>query len=86
MLEYDKPIVGGIYPKKSINWEKITKLVNQNNEKELTSEDIQTNVKDAVVILLDDPTINVEDDFIETRYTGTGILLIQRIVLEKMQK
>jgi hypothetical protein len=86
LLEYDKPIVGGIYPKKSINWEKITKLVNQNNEKELTSEDIQTNVKDAVVILLDDPTINVEDDFIETRYTGTGILLIQRIVLEKMQE
>ena len=86
MLDYDKPLVGGVYPKKSINWEKITELVNKNNENELTCENIQAIVKDSVVILLDDPTINLNDDFIETKYAGTGILLIQRIVLDKMRE
>jgi hypothetical protein len=86
MLDYDKPLVGGVYPKKSINWEKITELVNENNENELTCENIQAIVKNSVVILLDDPVINLNDDFIETRYTGTGILLIQRIVLDKMRE
>ena len=42
--------------------------------------------KEPVLILLDDPTINVNDDFIETRYTGTGILLVQRNVFEKMRE
>jgi|LauGreSuBDMM15SN_2_FD.fasta_scaffold03619_2 hypothetical protein len=86
MLDYDKPLVGGVYPKKSINWEKITELVNKNNENELTCENIQAIVKDSVVILLEDPTINLNDDFIETKYAGTGILLIQRIVLDKMRE
>ena len=86
MLDYDKPLVGGVYPKKSINWEKITELVNENNENELTCENIQAIVKDSVVILLEDPTINLNDDFIETKYAGTGILLIQRIVLDKMRE
>jgi len=86
MLDYNKPIVGGVYPKKKINWDKITELVNQPNKTVLTSETIQAMTKEAVVILLDDPAINVNDEFIETRYTGTGILLIQRNVLEKMRE
>ncbi len=65
---------------------KITDLVNQNNENKLTTDIIQTMTKEPVLILLDDPTINLNDDFIETRYTGTGILLIQRNVLEKMRE
>ena len=86
MLDYNKPVVGGVYPKKKINWDKITELVNQPNKTVLTSETIQAMTKEAVVILLDDPAINVNDEFIETRYTGTGILLIQRNVLEKMRE
>lgn len=86
MLEYNKPLVGGVYPKKNINWDKITNLINNNNEKKLTYEEIQSIIKDAVVILLDDTTINLQEEFIETRYTGTGILLIQRNVLEKMKE
>ena len=86
MLDYNKPLVGGVYPKKKINWEKVTELVNQNNENKLTTDIIQTMTKEPVLILLDDPTINLNDDFIETRYTGTGILLIQRNVLEKMRE
>jgi hypothetical protein len=86
MLDYNKPLVGGVYPKKKINWDKITELVNQNNENKLTTDIIQTMTKEPVLILLDDPTINLNDDFIETRYTGTGILLIQRNVLEQMRE
>jgi len=85
MLDYNKPVVGGIYPKKKINWDKITELVNQTNEITLTSEAIQAITKEPVLILLDDPTNNINDDFIETRYTGTGILLVQRNVFEKMR-
>jgi len=86
MLDYNKPVVGGVYPKKKINWDKITELVNQTNVSALTSDTIQAMTKEPVLILLDDPTINVNDEFIETRYTGTGILLIQRNVLEKMRE
>lgn len=86
MLDYNKPLVGGLYPKKKINWEKITELVNQNNTTVLTLDTIQSLTKEPVTILLDDLTINTNDDFIETRYTGTGILLIQRNVLEKMRE
>lgn len=85
MLDYNKPVVGGVYPKKKINWDKITELVNQTNVTALTTDTIQAMTKEPVLILLDDPTINVNDEFIETRYTGTGILLIQRNVLEKMR-
>jgi hypothetical protein len=85
MLDYNKPVVGGVYPKKNINWNKITELVNQTNVTALTTDTIQAMTKEPVLILLDDPTINVNDEFIETRYTGTGILLIQRNVLEKMR-
>ena len=85
MLDYNKPVIGGIYPKKKINWDKITELANQTNEITLTSEAIQAMTKEPVLILLDDSTINVNDDFIETRYTGTGILLVQRNVFEKMR-
>lgn len=85
MLDYNKPVVGGVYPKKNINWNKITELVNQTNVTALTTDAIQAMTKEPVLILLDDPTINVNDEFIETRYTGTGILLIQRNVLEKMR-
>ena len=41
MLDYNKPVIGGIYPKKKINWDKITELANQTNEITLTSESIQ---------------------------------------------
>ncbi len=86
MLHFNKPVVGGIYPKKNINWNKITELVNQNHETVITSQYIQSISKEPVTILLDDPNINLNDEFVETRYTGTGILLIQRNVLEKMRE
>ena len=69
-----------------INWDKITELVNNTNITPLTTDTIQAMTKEPVLILLDDPTINVNDDFIETRYTGTGILLVQRNVFEKMRE
>jgi hypothetical protein len=86
MLDYNKPLVGGVYPKKKIDWDKITELVNQYNETPLTTDMIQNMTKEPVLILLDDKSVNINDDFIETRYTGTGILLIQRNVLEKMRE
>jgi hypothetical protein len=86
MLDFNKPIVGGLYPKKRIDWNKITDLVNNNNETKLTSDDIQNLSKEPVTILLNDSTINLNDDFIETRYTGTGALLVQRQVLDKMRE
>lgn len=85
MLDYNKPVIGGLYPKKKINWDKITDLVNQNNDNKLTSDYIQAFSKEPVTILLDDSNINLNDELIETRYTGTGVLLLQRHVLEKMR-
>ena len=85
LIESDKDVIGGLYPKKTINWTNISTVINNNKTVEFNPQILQNAGKELVTILLQDKDINTTDDIIETRYTGTGILLIKRKVFEEMQ-
>ena len=82
MLEYDKDVVTGIYPRKTIDWIKVKKRLKENpnmSEDELLAASLQynLNVKDPNKILL-------EKGFIEVLDGPTGFMLIKRNVFERM--
>jgi len=85
MLEFNQPIVGGAYPKKSIKWDKLADFVNQKHKSYVSIDDIKKLSRDIVYTpISDEQDMNI--DFVEVKYTGTGIMLVQRHVLEKMQE
>jgi hypothetical protein len=82
MLEYDKDVVTGIYPRKTIDWIKVKKRLKENPdmpEDELLATSLQynLNVKDPNKILL-------EKGFIEVMDGPTGFMLIKRNVFVRM--
>ena len=82
MLEYDKDVVTGIYPRKTIDWIKVKKRLKENpnmSEDELLAASLQynLNVKDPNKILL-------EKGFIEVLDGPTGFMLIKRNVFKQM--
>ena len=82
MLEYDKDVVTGIYPRKTIDWIKVKKRLKENPdmpEDELLAASLQynLNVKDPNKILL-------EKGFIEVMDGPTGFMLIKRDVFVRM--
>ena len=84
MLEYNKDVVTGIYPRKTIDWIKVKKRLKENPdmpEDELLAASLQynLNVKDPNKILL-------EKGFIEVMDGPTGFMLIKRNVFERMAK
>jgi len=88
MIESDKDVVAGCYPKKSINWEKVRELVADstvNNEYlEQMSHDYALNI----VTKIDNGAVSIPivNGFMKVSYVATGFLLIKREVLEKMVK
>ena len=81
MLDYDKDVVTGIYPRKTIDWIKVKKRLKENpdmSEDELLAASLQynLNVKDPKNILL-------EKGFIEVMDGPTGFMMIKRIVFER---
>ena len=84
MLDYDKDVVTGIYPRKTIDWIKVKKRIKENpniSEDELLASSLQynLNVKNPEKILLD-------KGFIEVLDGPTGFMLIKREVFDKMKK
>ena len=84
MLEYDKDVVTGIYPRKTIDWIKVKKRLKEDpnmSEDELLAASLQynLNVKDPDKILLD-------KGFIEVMDGPTGFMLIKRDVFVEMAK
>ena len=84
MLDYDKDVVTGIYPRKTIDWIKVKKRLKENpdmSEDELLASSLQynLNVKDPKNILL-------EKGFIEVMDGPTGFMLIKRDVFVRMAK
>jgi len=86
LIESDKHVIGGLYPKKNVNWPNISNFINNNKTIEYTPQILKSVGKELVTILINDNDLNTDADIIETRYTGTGILLIKREVFELMKK
>jgi hypothetical protein len=83
MLEADKEVICGIYPKKELNWhsvqEAMTNGVPQNEWKYHTGSFVVNlaNYKGSVTVRADEP--------VEIWNGGTGFMIIQREVLEKLK-
>jgi hypothetical protein len=88
MLAVDQPVVGGMYPKKKVDWARIAKYVNENKGavKEFTPELLKLVGKEPVTILLKEGDLDINKDLVEVRYLGTGIMLVQRGVFEEMMQ
>jgi len=82
MLDLDKEVVTGVYPRKTIDWTKAIKKVKNNpniSEEELHSASLQYNLN-----VTEPDKIKVEKGFIEVLDGATGFMLIKRNVFKKM--
>jgi len=91
----DKPIIGGIYPLKNYNWNKLTtspnsvgEIIERKNNSQFSSiiDDesmIQYNLLKYNVNYLS-TTLNIEKNMTKVKHIATGFMMIQRNVIEKM--
>jgi hypothetical protein len=83
MIEADKDIICGIYPKKEINWVEVEKAVKEG----VPTDKLKTRTASVVVNLKDyagSITVPV-DQPVEIFNGGTGFMLIKRSTFEKMK-
>jgi hypothetical protein len=95
LMVSDKHIVGGIYPLKNYNWNKITagtnavaNMIERKNNSQFSSiiDDesmIQYNLLKYNVNYLS-TTLNIEKNLTKVKHIATGFMMIQRNVIEKM--
>jgi hypothetical protein len=88
MLTGNKDIVGGCYPKKGINWEKVASTI---KEGIVETEFIEPACYDYAVNIITEHTqdahkIPIQNGFMKVAYAATGFMLIKREVLEKMAR
>ena len=78
LLDAGKPLVGGVYPLKGVQWEKAADLVARGVR------DLRAALLGYVVRFLPNPdqTVALEEGFGKVAYVGTGFMLIRRDVLE----
>lgn len=97
----DKPIVGGIYPLKHYNWDKLvsTNPANPNVVQNWIDRKNQSMFKDAIPdvdmvhhrmlsynLNLRTNTLQIENNLTTVRHIATGFMMIKRKVIEKMQQ
>jgi hypothetical protein len=95
LMVSEKPIVGGIYPLKNYNWNKITAnpnsvndMIDRKNKSQFSSviDDesmLQYNLLKYNVNYLS-TTLNIEKNLTKVKHIATGFMMIQRNVIEKM--
>jgi hypothetical protein len=79
LLDFDADMAAGVYPTKKIDWPKVKAIAAQGREP------IESAALSYVIEFLEPGRIGVKDGFAKVRYAGTGFLMIQRRVLERMQ-
>jgi hypothetical protein len=90
LLSLDKELIGGPYPKKSINWETVACAARKNPD--MNPKELEKLVGSFVFNLdKDDPIIKGEKKLmiynpVEVLEIGTGFMLIKRCVFEKMKE
>ena len=84
MIEADKDIIGGVYSKKELLWERIHQSANNG----VDANNLQYHTSGIVFIPLPDlnDKIHKLDNPLEVKYIGTGLMLINRNVFDKMKE
>ena len=89
MMSYNLPVVGGIIPIKDLQWDRVLKFVRAKSFSELSDDEalhrLRTSGLRPAVEWMEDkaPDLNTAD-YVEVRRIGTGFMLIQRGVFEKI--
>jgi hypothetical protein len=78
LLDSGADVVAGLYPIKRVNWTKAKRAIANDHE------NVPAAALDYVFGLEDANNVAVVGGFARVRYVGTGFLMIQRHVLEKM--
>lgn len=83
LLDHDKEIICGIYPKKDINWKSVSEAVKDG----ANPDDLQYSSASMVINLIDyQHAMEVQvGDAVEVQNAGTGFMLIKREVFEKLK-
>jgi len=81
MVQFKQDIVCIPYPKKSINFTKLAKYANYKN---MNTDKLQAVCQDYVVNFLN-TSAEIKNGFIQCSYGGTGLMLIERNVIETMK-
>jgi len=82
MIDFDKDVVAGVYPRKTIDWIKVKKRLKENPEMpedELLAASLQYNLN-----VKNPNRIEMQKGFIEVMDGATGFMLIKRNVFERM--
>tara|TARA_R110000772_G_scaffold99174_3_gene198939 strand:- start:44446 stop:45237 length:792 start_codon:yes stop_codon:yes gene_type:complete len=83
LLALDKPIIGGPYPKKSINWNNVMKAA---NKPEATTGDLEAVTGDYVFNPVPGTKNFSVSEPLEVMEIGTGFMMIQRDVFTKFRE
>lgn len=86
MIQHDKDVIVGAYPKKEINWPKVSAAVKQRMSAE-QARDLAASYAVNFEFATEDTTkreLVVSKGLIKLKDAGTGFMLIKRSVIEKM--
>ena len=84
LLALDKDVIGGPYPKKSINWGNVAHAARNNPD--LPPKELETLVGEYVFNVVKGTSQFQVTEPLEVMEIGTGYMLIKRQVFEKMEK
>ena len=91
----DKDVIGGIYPMKSYNWDKLTNPDYIQQQLQKKKNNFFKDTPDSVMIqhgLLDynlnykSKNLSIKDNLIEVKHIATGFMLIKRSAIDKLIK
>lgn len=84
MLALDKDVIGGPYPKKSINWSNVAQAAR--NHPNLEPKELETLVGEYVFNVVSGTKQFQVTDPLEVLEIGTGYMMVKREVFHKMEK
>jgi hypothetical protein len=80
LLAADKPVVGGVYPLKAIDWDK-ARAAAKADAPDLLAASLGYVIR---FIPTPDHSVSIEDGMAKVAYAGTGFLLIQRSAMQRI--
>ena len=82
LMNYDKPLVAGTYPKKHLRWEEIQKCF-YNDMPESSKELLE---KTSEYTIYEKENATIKDKLLEVNRVGTGFMMIKRDLIKKLAK